>query len=134
ERAQIQWRINIQRVALTYDFTKFQFGLDPGARPSEIVYGQAGQTTPIAAPAYQFTNMASINGDSGLWRAGNGNVFNSLATMDGYSYAIPLAVVFQRNSGPFTIAQNPYGCADPNNHNTGLLKFQISGRFDSKLA
>jgi hypothetical protein len=134
QRAQIQWRINVQRVALTYDFTKFQFGLDPGARPSEIVYAQALQTAPIVGAPYQFTNMGSINGDTGVWRAGDGNVNNSLGTMDGYSYAIPMAIAFQRNTGPFSLSSNLFGCASPTNPSSGLLRNRISGRFDSKLA
>jgi hypothetical protein len=137
ERAQIQWRLNVQRVALTYDFTKFQFGIDPGARPTEIVYGQgtATNTAPIAGdPIYQFVNMGSVNGDTGIWQAGDGNVNNSLGTMDGYTYAMPLAVMFQRNYGPFSLANNIFGCGDPSTQNSGLIQFGISGRFDSKLA
>ena len=134
ERAQIQWRFNVQRVALTYDFTKYKFGLDPGAIPQEIVYAQAGQSAPIRIPAMQWTNMGSINGDTAVWRAGDGNVNNSLGTMDGYSYAFPVAVVFQRNSGPFDLVNNLFGCADPLNPNSGLLQYRISGRFDSRLA
>lgn len=136
ERAQIQWRLNVQRVALTYDFTKFQFGLDPGARPTEIVYGQgtATNTAPIVDPIYQFVNMGGVNGDTGLWQAGDGNVNNSMGTMDGYTYALPMAVMFQRNFGPFSLASNIFGCGDPSTQNSGLLKYGISGRFDSKLA
>jgi hypothetical protein len=94
--------------------------------------------------------MGSLNGDTGVWRAGDGNVFNSLGTMDGYSYAFPLAVVFQKNSGNFDIVQNFWGSANANppypscasNGNVspcwlgtnGLLSSGISGRFDSRLA
>lgn len=144
ERAQIQWRINVQPVALSYDFTKYQFGLDPGAIPTEIVYAQASQAAPLSSsPIYQFTNMGAINGDTGVWRAGDGNVNNSLGTMDGYSYAFPLAVIFQKNSGYFDIVNNPLGCADSNppsnvvidaGHVNGLLSSGVSGRYDSKLA
>lgn len=141
ERAQIQWRINVQRVALTYDFTKYMFGLDPGAHTYETVYAQASlnQTTPGISPlfglsAYQFTNMGSINGDTGLWRAGDGNVNNSLGSMDGYSYAMPIAVAFQRNTGNFDIANNVFGCANPSFSGSGTLATRNSGRFDSKLA
>lgn len=137
ERAQIQWRFNIQRVALTYDFTKYQFGLDPGAIPSEIVYGQgtASNTAPFVDTIYQFTNMGSINGDTGVWQAGDGNVTNALGTMDGYTYAMPIAVMFQRNSGPFSLSGNIFGCGDASVSGvTGLLSSGISGRFDSKLA
>ena len=135
-RSQIQWRFNIQRVALTYDFTKYQFGLDPGAQPTEIVYGQGTATNqaPIVDPIYEFTNMGSVNGDTDLWQAGDGNINNSMGTMDGYTYAMPMAVMFQRNYGPFSLASNIFGCGDAATQNSGLLKYGVSGRLDSKLA
>jgi hypothetical protein len=78
--------------------------------------------------------MGTVNGDTGLWQAGDGNVNNSLGTMDGYTYAMPIAVMFQRNYGPFSLAYNIFGCGDPSTQNSGLIKYGISGRFDSKLA
>ncbi|VVB51243.1 Uncharacterised protein [uncultured archaeon] len=56
--------------------------------------------------------------------------------MDGYSYAFPVAVVFQRNSGTFDIRNNPFGCGAANNAapNSGLLVSNQSGRFDAKFA
>lgn len=158
ERAQIQWRLNIQRVALDYDFTQETFGFYyPNARvpgtgygnitaandPGQIIYGQAALPTAvlgvsplIGLPTYQFTNMGGVNGDTGLWRCGDGNINNSLGTMDGYSYAMPVAVLFQRNTGNFDIVNNIYGCASSMSsvQNTGTLATSISGRYDSKLA
>jgi len=185
ERAQIQWRINVQPVALTYNFQTYQFGLDPDttdASPYGVplnVYAQAGQPAPIAASQYQFYNMGNVNGDTGLWRAGSppwnsittynqgdvvtysgytysstqgsnlnnipssnsswvvtstGNVNNSLGTMDGYSYAMPLAVIFQRNTGIFDVNSNIFGCASATTPNSGVLANPVSGRFDSRLA
>ncbi len=157
ERAQIQWSLNLQRVALDYDFTQETFGFwyasarVPSAGyiangtgdPGQIVYGQASRPSAtlgisplIGLPIYQFTNMGSINGDTGLWRCGDGNVNNSLGTMDGYSYAQPVAVVFQRNTGNFDVANNIFGCADSSSGvpNTGTLATRISGRYDQKLA
>lgn len=132
-RAQIQWSLRVQPVALTYNFSKFRYGLDPGASAAETVFA-LGSTA--LATTFSFTNMGSINGDTGLWRAGDGNVNNLLATMDGYSYAMPVAVVFQRNTGTFSIASNPFGCAATKNvvPNSGLLISNQSGRFDSKFA
>jgi hypothetical protein len=144
ERAQIQWRISVQRVGLNYNFSQFQYGLDPStATPafpniSMAVYPQALQSAPITQ--YTYANMGSLNGDTAAWRAGDGNVYNSLGTMDGYSYAFPLAVVFQKNSGNFDIVQNLYGCGNANppypitSGTNGLLSSGISGRFDSRLA
>jgi hypothetical protein len=138
QRAQIQWRLNVQRVSLTYDFTRYRYGLDPmGLGVNQAVYAQAGQVSPVnsSGSVYQFTNMGTITGDTGLWRAGDGNTTNLLGTMDGYSYAMPVAVCFQRNSGGFSTAYNIFGCADPNNLNTsGTIYWDVSGRFDARLA
>jgi len=204
ERAQIQWRFNVQRIGLQYNFTNLKFGLDP-AYTSDVnsplqsfnfsapaaVYAQAQpgsvQPTPgysplaglfpyrytymgganipvwsptanyvdgsivlqnnnyyvaytantnIQPPNLSYWNSLPINGDTGLWVAGDGNVNNSLGTMDGYSYAMPVAVVFQRNTGGFDISNNLFGCADSsiNVANNGLIASGVSGRFDSKLA
>src|SRR5277367_1683931 len=204
ERAQIQWRFNVQRIGLNYDFVNYKDGLDPmttGDVNSPLavntfgapmaVYGQAQpgsvQPTPGFSPLaglfpYRYTYMGGanvpvwsptaayvdgsivlqngayyvayaanmgiqppnpsywnsfpINGDTGLWAAGDGNVNNSLGTMDGYSYAMPVAVVFQRNTGGFAISSNLFGCANSTFSiaNNGLIASGISGRFDNKLA
>jgi hypothetical protein len=138
QRAQIQWRLNVQRVSLTYDFTRYRYGLDPvGLNTNQAVYAQAGQVFPVnsSGASYQFQNLGPITGDTGLWRAGDGNPTNLLGTMDGYSYAMPVAVVFQRNFGGFSTSNNIFGCADPQNLNaSGLLQFNLSGRFDARLA
>jgi hypothetical protein len=157
ERAQIQWRINVQRVALDYDFTQETFGFwyatarvpssnyitNGTGDPGQIVYGQAsrpsttlGVSPLVGLPIYEFTSMGGVNGDTGLWRCGDGNVNNSLGTMDGYSYAMPVAVVFQRNTGSFDVASNIFGCADSSSgvSSTGTLATRISGRYDQKLA
>ena len=136
-RAQIQWALRVQPVALTYDFTQHRFGLDPGASISETVYAQGGSSSPVVGnPTYQFTNMGGVNGDTGLWRAGDGNVNNSMVSMDGYSYAMPVAVVFQRNSGTFSVQNNIFGCGSATNAvpSSGLIISAQSGRFDSKFA
>jgi hypothetical protein len=203
ERAQIQWRINVQRVGLNYNFSTFKFGLDPDTNdaPSfqnifNAVYAQASLRSPAPGISplqgllpYQFSYMGGnpniqpwrggasyvdgnvvlyngayyvayvtvpvgvapldpstgrinnaywnpypINGDTGLWVAGDGNVNNSLGTMDGYSYAMPLAVVFQRNTGNFDVVQNLFGCAAASVPGSGTTFTGISGRFDSELA
>ena len=150
EKAQIQWVINVQRIGLNYDFTTYKFGLDPDTVDTNnfapmSVYAQTtlpdsspGISPLNGIPTYQFTYMGGINGDTGLWRAGDGNVNNSLGTMDGYSYAVPLAVVFQRNYGNFDITSNVFGCANPSvaapSGVNGLLSSSVSGRYDFKLA
>lgn len=197
ERAQIQWRLNVQRVGINYNFSNFKFGLDqdtfsPDASSFAVMgaYAQAGLTaaTPGVSPLagllpYQYTYMGGnpniqiwnstanyvdgsivlqngnyyvaflpntnqqppnptywsplpINGDTGLWVAGDGNVNNSLGTMDGYSYAMPVGVIFQRNTGNFDVTANLFGCANPNINvvGNGTLVSGVSGRFDNKLA
>jgi len=138
DRAQIQWRLSVQPVALSYDFTKYNFGVDPGASALETVWGEGVPSNqkagPIQQAPYQFSFMGPITGDSGLWRSGDGNVNNSLGTMDGYSYAIPIAVVFQRNTGTFDVATNPLGCANPLVPGSGLVASGVSGRYDRKYA
>src|SRR5277367_7095478 len=71
ERAQIQWRLNVQRVGLNYNFSQYKFGLDPDTTdvPSfstvmNSVYAQASLTTqtPGQSPLwgllpYQYTYM-----------------------------------------------------------------------------
>lgn len=197
ERAQIQWRLNVQRVGINYNFSQFKFGLDQDtvvtdASSFAVMGAYAQASLAIASPGvsplagllpYQFTYMGGkpgipawdgtanyvdgsvvlqngvyyvaylpntnqqppnpafwnpfpINGDTGLWVAGDGNVNNSLGTMDGYSYAMPVAVAFQRNTGNFDVTNNLFGCANPNISvvGNGTLASGVSGRFDSKLA
>ena len=138
QRAQIQWRINVQRLALSYDFTQYRLGLDPfGTGVNQAVYAQAAQPSPVLSLGgsfYPFQNLGIVTGDTGLWRAGDGIPSNSLDTMDGYSYAMPLALVFQRNSGPFSLSNNIFGCAKSGVTNSGLIQYGISGRYDSRLA
>jgi hypothetical protein len=159
-RAQLQWRLNIQRVSLQYGlsstlpggFARLGFGLecDPTVTATDpstgivlngvYAQGKLATVTPGVSPlagddTYKFVNMGSINGDTGVWRAGDGNVDNSLGSMDGYAYAMPVAVVFQRNKGVFTTdLANPFGCANPTTPLSGVIKYGRSNRFDKKLA
>lgn len=196
ERAQIQWRLNVQRLGLNYNFSQFKFGLDPdivdtnvfapmtayaqaslpdagslslsplnGLLPYQFTYMGGNSNIPvwssttnyvdgsivlqngvfyvaylantnIQPPNPAYWNVFPLNGDTGLWVAGDGNVNNSLGTMDGYSYAMPVAVVFQRNIGNFDISNNLFGCAnaDINVAGNGTIASGISGRIDNELA
>lgn len=141
QRAQIQWRINVQRVALAYDFSNSRTGLEPTYQADGVtvdatrsVYAQGTASAPVQNSAFVYQNLALIDGDGGLWRAGDGNVQNDLGTMDGYSYAMPLAVVFQYNKGVFDLQQNLFGCANGAINNSGILANPVSGRWDKKLA
>lgn len=136
-RTQIQWAIRTQRVPLSYDFATRRFGLDPLADGNNAVFGRAYLSeapTDNEDNPFPFENMGAINGDYGLWRAGDGGQVPVIPTMDGYTYAMPLAVVFQRNTGQFDPATNPNGCADPKVNGSGVLSSGISGRYDARYA
>lgn len=134
-RAQIQWAIRTETLPLAYNFDKYQFGLDPAITPDVgKIFGRGSIPTGNTPTTYTFENMGSINGDSGLWVAGNGNTLNGLQTMDGYTYAMPICVLFQRNTGFYSVDNNPYGCGSFVSSNSGTLVSGISGRLDGKYA
>jgi hypothetical protein len=131
-RAQVQWAIRTASVPLAYNFDTFRFGLDPSPGVGEVFARGAAES--LGDPsAFSFSNMGPVNGDSGLWRAGDGNIYNSLRSMDGYSYAMPLAVLFQRNTGYYSLDQNPFGSADLH-AGGGTYVSGISGRVDGKFS
>jgi len=101
ERVQLQYRIRV--VPGVVGLTTNPDGFDP-----TVVFGQGAST---GATSFTFSNMRSALGDPGLWRAGDGNTANALATVDGYVYAIPISAVFRRN----TAAWN----GDPSQNLTG---------------
>jgi hypothetical protein len=90
ERVQLQYRIRVQKGLV--GFTSAPDGFDPA-----VVFAQGAASTPTT---YNFVNMRSALGDPGLWRAGDGSstAQTALGTVDGFSYAIPIAAVFRRNS------------------------------------
>lgn len=87
QRVQLQYRVRV--VSGLVGLTSYPDGFDP-----TVVKARGAATT---VTSYTFTNMRQTLGDPGLWRAGDGTQ-NSLATVDGYSYAIPLCAIFRRNS------------------------------------
>jgi hypothetical protein len=90
ERVQLQYRIRVQKGLV--GFTSAPDGFDPA-----VVFAQGASSAPTT---YNFLNMRQALGDPGLWRAGDGSgtAQTALGTVDGYSYAIPIAAVFRRNS------------------------------------
>jgi hypothetical protein len=104
KRVQIQYRL---RAVSGVDLFAYPAGLDD---PSVV----ARSVPPnVATPdgnvtAFTYTNQ-SANGDAGLWRAGDGNPANTLSTVDGYMYAIPLVAVFRRNTSAFNRNLNHNG-------------------------
>jgi hypothetical protein len=89
QRIQLQYRIRVVKGLI--GLSTFPDGFDPSS--------VKGQGTQSSAPTvgFSFTNMKEELGDPGLWRAGDGTA-NSLGTVDGYVYAIPICIVFRRNS------------------------------------
>jgi hypothetical protein len=87
QRVQVQYRIRV--VTNMGGLSTYPDGFNP-------TYVK-GRGTASSDTTFTFSNMRTELGDPGLWRAGDGTS-NSLGTVDGYTYAIPLAVVFRRNS------------------------------------
>lgn len=98
ERVQVQYRI---RVVSDVGLSGNNDGFD-----SSAVFGQGASSTETA---YTFANMREELGDPGLWRAGDGDYTNSLGTVDGYCYAIPICSVFRRNSQAYDSDSNQNG-------------------------
>lgn len=90
KRVQIQYRYRVQSNIGT-----------PNSQLSNVftatTYAQGATASPVAS--YSFTNMGSTLGDYGLYRAGNGDAASrlQLGTVDGYVYALPIAVVARRS-------------------------------------
>ena len=93
-RVQIQYRI---RVVASIRSEYYPEGFDPLA-----VYAQGAQGVPQNCSLANFNRMST---DAGLWRAGLGDdaSIETLGTVDGYSYAIPMFLIRRRN----TTAYNP---------------------------
>jgi len=87
QRSQLQYRIRV--VSGLVGLSSYPDGFDPTVVKAQ---GSATQVT-----SFTFENMREELGDPGLWRAGDGTA-NTLGSIDGYSYAIPLAAVFRRNT------------------------------------
>jgi hypothetical protein len=104
KRVQIQYRL---RVINGVDLFTYTFGLDDPSLVAHSVPTNAA-TPDGSATVYTYTNQ-SANGDAGLWKAGNGDPANTLGTVDGYMYAIPLCAVFRRNTSAFSRTTNQNG-------------------------
>ena len=109
-RIQVQYRI---RVAPS-DIITYPNGFDPYR-----VFAQAGLGSPLSCSLAVFQPVA---GDLGLWRAGNGDTASqqTLNTVDGYSYAIPMFAVARRNTWAFSIDTHTNGAGKSRvDHNNG---------------
>lgn len=106
KRVQIQYRL---RVIQGVDIFAYTQGIaDPVVVANSVPPNAA--TPDGSATVFNYVNQSSV-GDPGLWVAGDGNPANTLGTVDGYMYAIPLMAVIRRNTTAF--ARNT-------NHNGGV--------------
>ena len=129
-RVQTQWRLVVEPLSsLAYDFEAHRYGLDPDvAAGSSIPYrGFSGSED----TGYAYAPLLDVTGEPCLWRAGNGVGGTTQSSIDGYTYAMPVALVFQRNKSPYDASNNPFGCA--REVGTGTLSSGISGRPDGKF-
>ncbi len=101
-RVQIQYRL---RVVQGVDLYTYPAGIDD---PSVTARSTPPNATTPDGNSTVFTYTASTT-DNGLWVAGDGNVSNTLQTVDGYMYAIPLMAVFRRNTTAYDQNTNQNG-------------------------
>lgn len=119
KRVQVQYRL---RVIQGVDVFAYPFGIEDPTVVANSVPASAAAPDGVAT-AYAYANQSSL-GDPGLWVAGDGNPANTLGTVDGYMYAIPLMAVIRRNDTAF----------DRNtNHNGGVASPGPSDRPDGLL-
>lgn len=119
KRVQIQYRL---RVITGVNIFTYPYGLED---PSVVAFSvPTNAATPNGvATVFPYVNQSSA-GDPGLWVAGNGNPTNTLGTVDGYMYAIPLLAVFRRNTSAFNRVTNQNGgvaSPGPSDRPDGLL-------------
>lgn len=109
-RVQVQYRLRVHGQGTGLG-ASVALDVHPEGLDDPNILGQGTSSDPVAAMT--FSNMREELGDPSLWRAGSGNPNNSLGTIDGYTYAIPLCAVFRRASNVY-VAVNEAG--NPN-HN-----------------
>lgn len=97
-RVQVQYRIRVYGSGGGQG-SGVNLAVHPDGLDDPNILGQGTAANPVGG--FQWNNMREELGDPSLWRAGNGNPNNSLGTIDGYTYAIPLCAVFRRNSGTY---------------------------------
>jgi hypothetical protein len=104
KRVQIQYRL---RVIQGIDLAGYPFGMDD---PTVVAYSSpTNAATPDGVATTFVYASQSSSGDPGLWRAGDGNPANTLDTVDGYMYAVPLMAVIRRNDAAFDRNSNHNG-------------------------
>lgn len=126
-RVQLQWRLRVEKLPLDYEFNTYRAGLDP---VGGVGVPGWGSNAGLANFGPVFQPLGSATGEPCLW----GATSVGLKTVDGWTYAMPLAVVFQRNRGNFHLVTNPLGCSSDRHAVSGMYNTLISGRLDGKFA
>ncbi len=120
KRVQVQYRL---RAIQGIDIFAYPYGMGDPAVVAHSVPAAAASPDGVAT-AFTYANQTA-NGDPGLWRAGDGDPANTLGTVDGYIYALPLMAIFRRNSAGFDRRLNQNG---------GVLAPNVSDRPDGLLS
>ncbi len=130
KRVQVQYRIRVTGQTEAVNF-KQQNGFD-----NVNVLARGTQGAPVAGYPFVPANGTTVSGnssavnygtvDAGLWVAGDGTLAsaNALGTVDGYVYAIPIAMVFRRNDA---YNGGAGGGFDPLNNANGALPSTHAG-------
>ena len=95
KRVQVQYRIRLYGSG-SGGGAGVNLAVHPDGIEDPNILGQGAASAVVAG--MQWSNMREDLGDPSLWRAGDGNPNNGLGTIDGYTYAIPIAAVFRRNN------------------------------------
>ncbi len=113
KRVQIQFRLRVIGGGTNpgVDLFANPYGINDPAVVANTVPTDALHPDGVpSTEAFAYVNQ-SPNNDEGLWLAGDGNPANSLGTVDGYMYAIPLMAIFRRNSAAWSRTTNQNGAA-----------------------
>lgn len=108
-RIQVQYRLRVHGGESSGIGGSVSLSVHPDGLGDPYVYGQGTADDPVSG--FAFDNMREELGDPSLWRAGDGDPENSLGTVDGYTYAIPIAAIFRRNSNTYVAVEQS---GDPN--------------------
>jgi len=104
KRVQIQYRL---RVIQGVDLFAYPYGMNDPSVVANSVPAAAAAPDGVAT-LFPYTSQSAA-GDPGLWRAGDGVPTNTLGTVDGYMYALPLMAVVRRNTAAFDRNSNHNG-------------------------
>ena len=108
-RVQIQYRLRVVHTVNDQgvDIMSYPYGIDDPhvfANTIPVTWDAPDGVSSV----FPYANQC-VEGDPGLWVAGDGTPSNALGTVDGYMYALPMMAIFRRNSGAYDVSVNPCG-------------------------